>query len=107
MQELKPADLPQRHNFSTWALDKIAEDHLFPTKILFSDESHFRLNGYVNKLNCSIWGEEQLNAVQELPLYPLKTTVWCGLRDGWIIGPNFLKNEADANVTVNGACYVS
>ena len=35
MQELKPADLPQRHNFSIWALDKIAEDPLFQPKFFF------------------------------------------------------------------------
>ena len=27
-------------------------------KIIFSDEAHFGLGGYVNKLNCCIWGTE-------------------------------------------------
>ena len=40
------------------------------TKILFSDEAHFWLNGYVNKQNCRIWDEEQPEEVQELPLHP-------------------------------------
>ena len=40
-----------------------------------------------------------------LPLYPLKTTVWCGLWAGRIIGPHFFKNEANQNVIVNGNCY--
>ena len=27
-------------------------------KIIFSDEAHFDLGGYVNKQNCRIWGTE-------------------------------------------------
>ena len=55
VQELKPADLPKRHNFSRWALGKLAEDPQFGTRISFSDEGRFWLNGYVNKQNCRIW----------------------------------------------------
>jgi len=69
--------------------------------ILFSDEAHFWLSGYANKQNCRIWAEE----VKELPLHPDKTTVWCGLWAGGIIGPYFFKNEASQNVTVNGTRY--
>ncbi|GFW57748.1 hypothetical protein TNCV_2926671 [Trichonephila clavipes] len=29
----------------------------FHKRILFSDEAHFWLNGYVNKQKCRIWGE--------------------------------------------------
>ena len=58
VQELKPADLPKRHNFSRWALGKLAEDPHFGIRILFSDEAYFYLNGYVNKQNCRIWGEK-------------------------------------------------
>ena len=105
VQELKSADLPKRHNFSRWALGKLAEDPHLETRILFSDEAHFWLNGYVNKQNCRIWGEEQSEAIQELPLHPLKTTVWCGLWAGGIIGPYFFKDETVANVTVNGERY--
>ena len=64
---------------------------LFLTKIWFSDEAHFWLNGYVNKQNCRIWDEEQPEEVQVLPLHPQKTTVWCGLWAGGIIGPFFSK----------------
>lgn len=38
-------------------------------------------------------------------LHPEKCTVWCGLYAGGVIGPYFLKNEAGANVTVNGDHY--
>ena len=74
-------------------------DPLFSTKILFIDDSN------VNKQNCRIWAEEQLEEVQELPLYPEKTTVWCGLWAGGIIGPYFFKNDDGRHVTVNAARY--
>ena len=31
---------------------------ILPKKIIFSDEAHFDLGGYVNKQNCRIWGTE-------------------------------------------------
>ena len=31
-------------------------------KIIFSDENHFYLGGYVNKQNCRIWGTETLKS---------------------------------------------
>lgn len=105
VQELKPPDLRLRRVFSEWALEQLNMDPHFYRKILFSDEAHFWLNGYVNKQNCRIWGDEQPEAVQELPLHPEKCTVWCGLWAGGVIGPYFFKNENGRNVTVNGLRY--
>lgn len=105
VQELKPTDLENRHRFSRWALKKISEDQHFSNKILFSDEAHFWLNGYVNKQNARIWGNEQPEEVEQLPLHPEKTTVWCGLWAGGIIGPYFFKTAAGQNVSVNGIRY--
>ena len=34
-------------------------------KIIFSDEAHFDLGGYVNKQNCRIWGTENPHAYIE------------------------------------------
>ena len=45
-QELKPNDLTQRRIFGEWALGLRST---FYRKIVFSDESRFWLNGYVNK----------------------------------------------------------
>ena len=75
---------------------------LFYRKIIFSDEAHFWLNGFVNKQNMRYWSKEQPGQLLETPLHPKKLTVWCGLHAGGIIGPYFFKNEAGANVTVNG-----
>ena len=75
MQELKPNDLPQCRIFGEWALGKLAEDTLFYRKIVFSNEAHFWLNGYVNKQNCRYWSENQPEELQKLPMYPEKVTV--------------------------------
>ncbi|GFT01061.1 hypothetical protein TNCV_4054561 [Trichonephila clavipes] len=71
-------------------------------RILFSDEAHFWLNGYVNKQNCRIWSEANPQVYVETPLHPEKLTVWCALWAGGIIGPYFFKNDEGHNVTVNG-----
>ena len=39
-------------------------------KIIFSDESHFDLGGYVNKQNCCIWGTENSHLYIEKPMHP-------------------------------------
>ncbi|GFW75137.1 hypothetical protein TNCV_448421 [Trichonephila clavipes] len=49
------------------------------------DEAHFWLNGYVNKQNCRIWSEANLQVYVETPLHPEKLTVWCTLWAGGIL----------------------
>ncbi|GFS51303.1 uncharacterized protein TNCV_3533542 [Trichonephila clavipes] len=46
-----------RRRFVDWAQNEIAVVPDFNKRILFSDEAHFWLNGYVNKQNCRIWSE--------------------------------------------------
>ncbi|GFU68559.1 uncharacterized protein TNCV_3064831 [Trichonephila clavipes] len=56
----------------------------FHKRILFSDEAHFWLNGYVNKQNCRIWNEANPQVYVETPLHPEKTlTVWCACMGWW------------------------
>ena len=58
------------------------EDADFGRKIIFSDEVHFHLSGYVNKQNCRIWGTENPHVFVEKPMHPQRVTVWCGLWSG-------------------------
>ncbi|GFX68462.1 zinc transporter 9 [Trichonephila clavipes] len=94
---------PQR--FVEWAQNEIAVVPDFHKRILFSDEAHFWLNGYVNKKNCRIWSEANPQVYVETLLHPEKLTVWCALWAGGIIGPYFFKNNEGHNVTVNGDWY--
>ncbi|GFT28582.1 transposable element Tc3 transposase [Trichonephila clavipes] len=91
--------------FVEWAQNEIAVVPDFHKRILFSDEAHFWLNGYVNKQNCRIWSEANPQVYVETPLHPEKLTVWCALWAGGIIGPYFFKNDEGHNVTVNGDRY--
>ena len=54
-------------------------------KIIFSDEAHFDLGGYVNKQNCRIWGTENPHAYIEKPKHPKRVTVWCSFWSRGII----------------------
>ncbi|GFV43049.1 transposable element Tc3 transposase [Trichonephila clavipes] len=65
--------------FVEWAQNEIAVVPDFHKRILFSDEAHFWLNGYVNKQNCRIWSEANPQVYVETPLHPEKLTVWCAL----------------------------
>ncbi|GFU13782.1 DUF4817 domain-containing protein [Trichonephila clavipes] len=48
-------DHQARRRFVEWAQNEMAVVPDFHKRILFSDEAHFWLNGYVNKQNCRIW----------------------------------------------------
>ncbi|GFV69629.1 hypothetical protein TNCV_4507441 [Trichonephila clavipes] len=50
-------DHQARRGFVEWAQNEIAVVPDSHKRILFSDEAHFWLNGYVNKQNCRIWSE--------------------------------------------------
>ncbi|GFV12640.1 DUF4817 domain-containing protein [Trichonephila clavipes] len=98
-------DHQARRRFVDWAQNEIAIVPDFHKRLLFSDEAHFWLNGYVNKQNCRIWSEANPQVYVETSLYPETLTVWCALWAGGIIGPYFFKNDESHNVTVNGDRY--
>ncbi|GFT82644.1 hypothetical protein TNCV_1634201 [Trichonephila clavipes] len=78
-------DQQARRRFVEWAQNEIAVVPDFHKRILFSDEAHFWLNGYVNKQNCRIWSEANPQVYVETPLHPEKLTVWCALWAGGIL----------------------
>ena len=47
------------NNAGNWVCGQLTEDADFgKKKIIFSDEAHFGLGGYINKQNCRIWGQK-------------------------------------------------
>ncbi|GFT00314.1 sodium-coupled monocarboxylate transporter 1 [Trichonephila clavipes] len=78
-------DHQARRRFVEWAQNEIAVVPDFHKRILFSDEAHFWLNGYVNKQNGRIWSEANPQVYVETPLHPEKLTVWCALWAGGIL----------------------
>ncbi|GFY15235.1 putative transposable element [Trichonephila clavipes] len=85
--------LDDDRKFVEWVQNEIVVVPDFQKRILFSDEAHFWLNGYVNKQNCRIWSEANPQVYVETPLHPEKLTVWCALWAGGIIGPYFFKTS--------------
>ena len=71
-QELKLLDHLKRRNFSNWALTELEENEEFHRKIIFSDEAHFWLNGFINNQNMRYWSAKNPNVLLETPLYPQK-----------------------------------
>ncbi|GFY17405.1 uncharacterized protein TNCV_658181 [Trichonephila clavipes] len=78
-------DHQARRRFVEWAQNEISVVPDFHKRILFSDEAHFSLNGYVNKQNCRIWSEANPQAYVETRLHPEKLTVWNTLWAGGIL----------------------
>ncbi|GFX00409.1 hypothetical protein TNCV_2090591 [Trichonephila clavipes] len=82
---IRQNDHQARRRFVEWAQNEIAVVPDFHKRILFSDEAHFWLKGYVNKQNCRIWSEANPQVYVETPLHPEKLTVWCALWAGRIL----------------------
>ncbi|GFW74378.1 hypothetical protein TNCV_2412771 [Trichonephila clavipes] len=78
-------DHQARRRFVEWAQNEMAVVPDFHKRILFSDEAHFWVNGYVDKQNCRIWSEVNPQVYVETPLHPEKLTVWCALWAGGIL----------------------
>ncbi|GFV67416.1 hypothetical protein TNCV_733041 [Trichonephila clavipes] len=67
---IHPNDHQARRRFVEWAQHEIAVIPDFHKRILFSDEVHFWLNGYVSKKqNCRIWSEANPQVYVETPLH--------------------------------------
>ncbi|GFV28540.1 hypothetical protein TNCV_3984911 [Trichonephila clavipes] len=65
-------DHQARRRIVEWAQNEIAVVPEFHKRILFSDEAHFWLNGYVNKQNCRICIEANPQVYVETQLHPKK-----------------------------------
>jgi hypothetical protein len=89
MQELKPTDDVQCREFINWMLENQKLDGSFSKKLIFSNEAHFQLDGYVNTQNCQIWVTENPRVIHEKPLHAQRATVWCGFWAGGVIGRTF------------------
>ncbi|GFU50521.1 DDE_3 domain-containing protein [Trichonephila clavipes] len=93
-------DHQARRRFVEWDPNEIAVVPDFHKRILFSDEAHFWLNGYVKKQNFRIWSEANPQVYVEAPLHPEKLT---GALYGLV--EFFFKNDEGHNATVNGDRY--
>lgn len=92
LQRIDPSSVEKRFDFAAEICELIDRDELDPRKIIFTDEAHFWLDGYVNNQNYRIWGSEK-PAPETKPLYPEKVTVWAGICAEGIVGPIFTRDK--------------
>lgn len=88
-QKLEKEDLAHRKSMAEEFIMKNLEDPSFIQRIIFSDESTFRLDGIVNRHNCRIWGKEPPNDFTVKNQSSPKINVWMGLSASTIYGPFF------------------
>jgi hypothetical protein len=62
--------------------------------VLSGDEAHFHSSGCVNKQNFRYWATDNPRQLHERPLHSDCVNVWCGTVEFGIIGPYFLKENA-------------
>jgi len=65
---LKPNDHAQRRE---WIIEHQQVDAACSRKIIFSDEAHFHLDGFVNR-------SDNPHVIVEKQMHSQRVTVWCG-----------------------------
>lgn len=96
IHELTEDDPDRRIQFCEGFMQHFDEDPQFLTRIVFSDEATFCLNGAVNRHNCRYWSQENPHWTQTAHTqYPQKVNVWIGVVNNRLLGPYFF----DSNVT--------
>lgn len=93
-------DYVPRVRFAEWFLE-VTEDPNFLSRVLWSDEAHFYLNGKVCGNQCIIWDTDNPHEYREKPLHSEKVTVWCAFTNKFILPPYFV----DAPATVDQVVY--
>lgn len=97
--ELSEDDYDRRAEFCDIWLSKFEENPDLVNKILWSDESQFKLNGRINRHNSCYWAQENLHVQIPVKNSEAGVMVWCGMTSSGLIGPYFFED------TVNGATY--
>lgn len=105
VHQLSEEDKVKRMEFCQNFLKQCDADKNWISKILFTDEAHFHLNGAVNTHNMRIWSTANPNEVIEQPLHSPKVTVFCGFCSKFITPPYFFEDDDEQTVTVTGDRY--
>ena len=71
------------------------------SKIIFSDEVTFHLNGKVSRNNVRIWGSENPHATLEVTLDSPNLNVFCAVSKQTVYGPFIFEGQ-----TVTGRRYL-
>ena len=98
--DLSDDDFDRRQEFCESMIDRINAEPGILDKIIWSDESEFKLNGTINRHNCRYWASTNSHELIPRSQYADGVMVWCGITSSGIIGPYFF----EGNVT--GTSYL-
>lgn len=98
VQTLLPRDYQARIVFCNEMLTRIQEDQDFFRKILWSDETTCKRDGYLNLHNLHSWQLTNPHLMREnKSQYQFKINYWTGILNGKIIGPYELPGNLNGN----------
>jgi hypothetical protein len=86
---LQPCDPASRLHFCSWFLQSAVDGEIDLQLTFFSHEARFHLQGYINMQNNCYWSSQDLHLTHEVPLHPVKASVWCAVSARRIVGPVF------------------
>ena len=94
-QQLTSSAKSQRLLASLKFKEALLLDPQFHRNIIFTDESHIDINGYLNKQIDRQWGTKERIPIRiEKVAHPLRVTLWCGIHFKYgILGPYFFEEE--------------
>ena len=95
-QYISPAAISARLDFANLMIEKMERGEIDFGKIIFSDEAHFHLEGYVNRQNMRFWGTSKPDFSAVTRLHPKRVTVWLGINKDGYVGPYFFESSINA-----------
>ena len=76
-------------------LNRLNSDENYLPHLFFSNESHFHIDGRVNRHNCRYWSKENPHWFSEQSLHSPRITVWVAILQGGLIVPYFFEENVD------------
>lgn len=101
VQDLLPRDYAPRLEFCRTMVAKNSENPSFLDQVLWTDESTFKKDGYLNLHNLHEWRVENPHLMREdRSQFQFKINMWTGILNGKVVGPFELP------ATLNGDNYL-
>lgn len=107
VQELSDDDFDRRMEFCEIMLSKFDQNPRLLDMIIWTDESEFRLNGVINRHNCSYWAYSNEHEKILVSNSKQSLMVWCGMTSNGLIGPYFFDGSVTGesyHANVGGLC---
>lgn len=98
-QELSDNDFERRMLFCQWAQNTTAEDEDFFKYVMFTDESTFHRNGFVNRHNFHFYDTQNPHALLVNNFqHQWSLNVWGGVIHDYVIGPYFFDEHLNGRL---------